>query len=142
MYPDGGYTEFSADGPPTAMRDRHRLSDATGSELRFIWYGDGTLAQIAQVNGTFSQVQNPRTLTFSYKEDSVHGVISSVEDSTGRIYDYDYDAFGRLEEARIEEIQLSPRKRMGQRGRALHQPTGKPRNATPRASRVDRCSTK
>ncbi|HSN53357.1 MAG TPA: DUF6531 domain-containing protein, partial [Candidatus Sulfomarinibacteraceae bacterium] len=106
LRPDGGYTEFSADGYPTAIRDRHRQSTTTGSELRFHWHADGTLAQIEQVNGTFSQVERPRTLTFAYK-DEVPGVVSSVEDSVRRVYHYEYDSFGRLKEARIEGIQVA-----------------------------------
>ncbi|HSN54222.1 MAG TPA: DUF6531 domain-containing protein, partial [Candidatus Sulfomarinibacteraceae bacterium] len=125
---DGGYTEFSADGYPTAIRDRHRQSRATGSELRFHWHADGTLAQIEQMNGTFSQVEHPRTLTFSYEEDGVAGVVSSVEDSAQRVYHYEYDSFGRLKEARIEGIQVA---HDGASGNVLEQYGRLPGNPVP-----------
>ncbi len=113
LTPDGGYTEFSSDGLPTAIRDRHRLSEGTGSELRLHWHPDGTLAQVEQVNGTGSHVQHPRTLTFSYTDPANPGVVTAVEDSAERSFSYRYDGFGRLLEAGISGIELDA---AGQRG--------------------------
>ncbi len=107
LMPDGGYTEFSGDGQPTAMRDRYRLTKSSGSEIRFNWYGDGTLAQISQVNGKYTTDVFPRTISFTYGETGdgqSNGLIEIAEDSTPRKWEYIYDDFGRLSRATIKGI--------------------------------------
>jgi len=109
--PDASYTLFDEAGYPTVLRDRHRLSADSGSELRFHWHPDGTLAQISQVNGAHSTDAHPRSLLFT--RDS-RGLVTKVEDSTraagatsGRVFEYTYDSYGRLRTAKIDGVVLA-----------------------------------
>ncbi len=114
LTPDGGYTEFATDGYPTVVRDRYREDKGSGSELRLLWHADGTLAQLAQVNGKVTTEINPRTMIFRYGAEDTElgdgqsppGLATSAEDSTGRTYLYAYDAFGRMVKAGIKNVAL------------------------------------
>ncbi len=115
LTPDGGYTEYSAEGLPTRVRDRYRKNEEAGSELKLLWYADGTLAQIVQSNGTRSTELKPRTMIFNYEDEdselgdgnSPPGLVTSVEDSAGRTYLYAYDDSGRMQKAGIKGVQLA-----------------------------------
>ncbi|RLE29664.1 MAG: hypothetical protein DRJ61_14125, partial [Acidobacteria bacterium] len=102
LHPDGSYTEYSAQGQLTHHRDRFRKSADTGSELRFHFYPNGTLASIRQANGNHTTDLHPRTLSFGYTAD---GLVESVTDAVGRQWTYDYEN-GRLSEARFGGLTL------------------------------------
>ena len=103
--PDSSYAMYDAEGYPTVFRDPFRRSDDSGSELRYRWNGDGTLAQVAQVNGARTTGAHPRAISFEH--DPATGVVTAAEDSFGRRYEYGYDSHGRLTEARIRDVRLA-----------------------------------
>ena len=108
LYPDLSYTEFDTAGYPIHYRDRFRRSDNTGSELRYRWFANGSLAGVPQANGKNTTDLHPRGITFTYKKIDGRStdLVETAEDSTGRAYHYDYDGNGRLVDAWMPGVKL------------------------------------
>ncbi len=102
--PDDGYTTFDGGGYPELVRDRLRTDERSGSELRYHWFANGTLAQLSQANASHSEDTVPRTISFTYGE---QGLVEAAQDSTGRTYRYGYDDNGRLTSASIGGVRTS-----------------------------------
>ncbi len=101
--PDGGYTEYSADGYPQRAHDRLRTNDNAGSEIDYLWSASGRLLMIDQRNGKHTTTSHPRRIAFAYFPE---GLLESATDSAGRRYEYAYDGSGRLTKAKIRNVQL------------------------------------
>ena len=125
---DGAYVEFSLGGDPIVARDRWRRDDESGSELRFVWGTSGKLLGLVQENGTGSAETHQRAVWFRYDEedglsaDSELGVITSVQDSTGRSVNLQYDNAGRLVQTEWPEVRLDAKNSL-RKGRPAEQLT-------------------